>query len=122
MQDKVGIAREETELAEAFDEIQKLKERAERLGAAGSREYNPGWHTTLDLHNLLTVSEAVALAARERKESRGAHARVDHQAKDSQWGTFNLVLKKGRDGTMELRREPIVEIRQDLKDIIEEQG
>ncbi|MEX2049394.1 MAG: FAD-binding protein, partial [Gemmatimonadota bacterium] len=122
MQDKVGIAREEAELAEAFDEIQKLKERAERLGAPGSREYNPGWHTTLDLHNLLTVSEAVALAARERKESRGAHARVDHQAKDPQWGTFNLVLKKGRDGTMELRREPIVEIRQDLKDIIKEQG
>jgi succinate dehydrogenase / fumarate reductase flavoprotein subunit len=122
MQDKVGIAREEAELAEAFDEIQKLKERVERLGAAGSREYNPGWHTTLDLPNLLTVSEAVALAARERKESRGAHARVDHQAKDPQWGTFNLVLKKGRDGTMELRREPIVEIRQDLKDIIKEQG
>jgi succinate dehydrogenase / fumarate reductase flavoprotein subunit len=122
MQEKVGIAREENEIAEAIDEIQKLKERAARMGAGGSREYNPGWHTTLDLDNLLTVSEAVALAARERKESRGAHARVDHQAKDPQWGTFNLVLKKGRDGRMGLRREPIPEMRQDLKDIIKEQG
>jgi len=122
MQDKVGIAREEKELGEAVDEIQQLKARAEKLGAGGSREYNPGWHTTLDLKNLLTVSEAVALAARERKESRGAHARVDHQEKDPKWGTFNLVLKKGRDGRMELRREPISEMRQDLKDIIKEQG
>jgi succinate dehydrogenase / fumarate reductase flavoprotein subunit len=122
MQEKVGIAREENEIAEAIDEIQKLRERAARMGAGGTREYNPGWHTTLDLDNLLTVSEAVALAARERKESRGAHARVDHQAKDPQWGTFNLVLKKGRDGRMEVRREPIPEMRQDLKDIIKEQG
>jgi succinate dehydrogenase / fumarate reductase flavoprotein subunit len=122
MQDKVGIAREERELAEAHDELQKLKDRAAKLGAAGSREYNPGWHTTLDLHNLLVVSEAVALAARERKESRGAHARLDYEDKDPKWGTFNLVLKKGKDGGMELRREPIPEMRQDLKDIIKEQG
>jgi succinate dehydrogenase / fumarate reductase flavoprotein subunit len=122
MQDKVGIAREESELAQAVEEIQKLKERAARMGAGGSREYNPGWHTTLDLHNLLTVSEAVALAARERKESRGAHARVDHQGKDPEWGKYNLVLRKGADGRMEIRKEPISAIRPDLADIIKEQG
>jgi succinate dehydrogenase / fumarate reductase flavoprotein subunit len=68
------------------------------------------------------VSEAVALAARERKESRGAHARADHQAKDAEWGKFNLVIRKARDGSMEIRREPIPQIRQDLQDIIKEQG
>ena len=68
------------------------------------------------------VSEAVALAARERKESRGAHARADYQDKDKAWGTFNLVIRKAKDGSMEIRREPISPIRQDLQDIIKEQG
>jgi succinate dehydrogenase / fumarate reductase flavoprotein subunit len=122
MQDKAGISREHEELDEAVEGIRKLKARAEVMGAGGSREYNPGWHTALDLHNLLTVAEAVALAARERKESRGAHARADYQEKDKTWGTVNLVLKKAKDGSMEIRREPISPIRQDLQDIIKEQG
>jgi succinate dehydrogenase / fumarate reductase flavoprotein subunit len=122
MQDKVGIAREEKELAEALDAIQELKRRADAMGAGGSREYNPGWHTTLDLHNLLTVAEAVALAARERRESRGAHSRVDYQEKKPEWGSFNHVIKKGANGEMEIRREDIPPMRQDLEDIIEEQG
>ena len=122
MQDKVGIAREEAELAEAVEEIEKLKTRATTMGAGGSREYNPGWHTTLDLHSLLTVAEAVAIAARARKESRGAHSRVDHQGKDPEWGKYNLVIKKASDGRMEIRKEAISELRQDLQDIIKEQG
>jgi succinate dehydrogenase / fumarate reductase flavoprotein subunit len=122
MQDKAGIAREEKELTEAVQEIHGLKARAEKMGAGGSREYNPGWHTTLDLENLLTVSEAIALSARERKESRGAHSRVDYQAKDPAWGTFNHVIRKGKDGEMEIRREEIAPLREDLKKIIEEQG
>ena len=122
MQDKVGIAREEAEIAEAVEEIQKLRARATKMGAGGSREYNPGWHTTLDLHSLLTVAEAVAIAARERKESRGAHSRVDHQGKDPEWGKYNLVIKKASDGRMEIRKEAISQIRQDLQDIIKEQG
>jgi len=121
MQDKAGIAREETELAEAADQIQGLKARAEAMGAGGSREFNPGWHTTLDLQHLITVAEAVALAARERKESRGAHSRIDYLAKDPAWATFNHVIKKGTTGEMEIRREEIPPMRQDLKDIIEEQ-
>jgi len=122
MQEKAGISREEKDLTEALDGVRKLKARADEMGCGGSREYNPGWHTALDLQNLLTVSEAVALAARERKESRGAHARADYQDKDKTWGTFNLVIKKAKDGSMEIRREPISPIRQDLQDIIKEQG
>jgi succinate dehydrogenase / fumarate reductase flavoprotein subunit len=122
MQDKAGIAREDQELKEALDQIQALKDRADAMGASGSREYNPGWHTTLDLQNLLTVAEAVALAARTREESRGAHSRIDHLEKKPEWGTFNHVIRKGSGGEMEIRREEIVPLRQDLKDIIEEQG
>jgi succinate dehydrogenase / fumarate reductase flavoprotein subunit len=122
MQEKAGISREEKDLAQALAGISELRSRAAKIGCGGSREYNPGWHTALDLHNLLTVSEAVALAARERKESRGAHARADYQEKDKAWGTFNLVIRKAKDGSMQLRREPLPPIRQDLQDIIKEQG
>jgi succinate dehydrogenase / fumarate reductase flavoprotein subunit len=122
MQDKAGIAREEKELKEALEQIQVLKQRASAMGASGSREYNPGWHTTLDLQNLLTVAEAVALAALERQESRGAHSRIDHLEKKKEWGTFNHVIKKGSSGEMEIRREEIPPMPQELKDIIEEQG
>jgi succinate dehydrogenase / fumarate reductase flavoprotein subunit len=122
MQSNAGIAREEKELREALDQIQGLKARANAMGAGGSREYNPGWHTTLDLQNLLTVAEAVATAALERRESRGAHSRIDYQDKDPAWATFNHVIRRGANGEMEIRREDIPPMRQELKDIIEEQG
>ena len=88
----------------------------------GNREWNSGWHTALDLEPLLTVSEAIALAARERTESRGAHTRDDHPGKNPEWGKYNLIIKKGEDGAMQIRKEEITPLRQDLKEIIEEQG
>ncbi len=86
----------------------------------GNREYNSGWHTALDLHNLLTVSEIVTRAALERKESRGAHFRDDFPAKDDQSGKFNIVARKGPNGEVQLTREPIPPMREDLQQIIEE--
>ena len=122
MQDKVGIIRSPALLAEAIEEIATLKRRAAAVAVTGNREYNPGWHTALDLENLLTVSEAVARAALERSESRGAHTRGDHPGKDSEWATVNLVITKGEDGAMKLRREPVPPLRADLRAIIEEIG
>jgi succinate dehydrogenase / fumarate reductase flavoprotein subunit len=122
MQDKAGIARDEEGLAEAREELAKLKERACKIGASGNREYNPGWHTTLDLPNLFTVAEAIVLAAQARKESRGAHSRIDYLEKKPEWATFNHVISKAPDGEMTIRREEIPPMRQELKDIIEEQG
>ncbi|HET6282735.1 MAG TPA: fumarate reductase/succinate dehydrogenase flavoprotein subunit, partial [Polyangia bacterium] len=84
------------------------------------RDYNPGWHTSLDLHNLLVCSEAITRAAIERKESRGGHFRDDFPDKDPAFGTFNLICKKGPDGRMQLRREVIPPVRPDLKQVIEE--
>src|SRR5262249_40416612 len=82
MQNLVGIVRREDEMVKALDGIQKLRQRASQVGVHGHREYNPGWHTALDLKNLLTVSEAITRSAMDRKESRGGHFREDFPNKD----------------------------------------
>jgi succinate dehydrogenase / fumarate reductase, flavoprotein subunit len=120
MQDLVGIVRQEREMLRALELIQELKVRAARCGVAGNREYNPGWHTAIDLDNLLTVSEMVTRAALQRKESRGAHFREDYPAKDDKSGTFNLLVRKDSAGEMQVTREPIPAMPPELKQIIEE--
>jgi succinate dehydrogenase / fumarate reductase flavoprotein subunit len=120
MQDLVGIVRQEKEMLQALERIEQLKARAQRVGVSGNREYNPGWHTAIDLNNLLTVSEMVTRAALERKESRGAHFRDDCPAKDNKFGSFNIVIRKGADGEPQIMREPIPEMPVELKQIIEE--
>jgi succinate dehydrogenase / fumarate reductase flavoprotein subunit len=120
MQDLVGIVRKQEEIARALEGIQKLWQRAKRAGCSGNREYNPGWHTALDLANLLTVAEAIARSALERKESRGAHFREDYPDKDAAFSKTNMVLRKQPDGTMQVRREPIPEMRAELAQIIQE--
>ncbi len=120
MQDLVGIVRKENEMTRALEGLGKLWGRAKRVGVTGNREYNPGWHTALDLKSLLTVSEAITRSALERKESRGAHFRDDYPNKEAAFGKVNIVLRKERDGSMQLRREPIPEMPAELKQIIEE--
>jgi succinate dehydrogenase / fumarate reductase flavoprotein subunit len=120
MQSLVGIVRSEGEMLQALDELAKLRDRASRVGVTGNREYNAGWHTALDLANLLTVSEAITRAGLERKESRGAHFREDCPDKVAALGAFNIVVRKGRDGEMTIAREPIPEMPAELKKVIEE--
>jgi len=119
MQAKVGIVRNESEMKEALEALQSLAERARRVGVTGHREYNPGWHTALDLRNLLIVSEAVARAALDREESRGAHFREDRPAKDPALDRTRLVIRKSAGG-MELRRETLPPLPEDLRRIVEE--
>jgi succinate dehydrogenase / fumarate reductase flavoprotein subunit len=119
MQDLVGIVRNEDEMKRALDQLAKLRAREQAVGVPGNREYNPGWHTALDLHNLLTVSEAVTRSALERKESRGAHFREDCPDKDAAWGKLNLVVRK-RGFEMQVERVPIPEMPDELKKVIEE--
>ena len=120
MQDLVGIVRKESEIRRALDGLRTLRERAQKVSVTGNREYNPGWHTALDLQSLLTVSEIVARAALERKESRGGHFRDDFPEKDPAYGKFNIVIRKAPGGEMLVTREPIPEMREDLKQIVEE--
>jgi succinate dehydrogenase / fumarate reductase flavoprotein subunit len=121
MQELVGIVRVESEMKRAVEGLAALKARAKQVGAVGNREYNPGWHTALDLEHLLTVAEAVTLAALERKESRGGHFRDDFPNKEASYASFNIVVKKGSDGTMQLERRPIPPLPAPLAAIIEEQ-
>ena len=120
MQDLVGIVRKEDEMVRALEGLQKLKARAATAAAENNREYNPGWHTAIDLRNLLTVAEAVTRAAIERKESRGAQFRDDYPSKSDEYSKFNSILRRNAQGGMDLVRQPITPMPEDLKAIIEE--
>ncbi|MGA3188440.1 MAG: fumarate reductase/succinate dehydrogenase flavoprotein subunit [Bryobacteraceae bacterium] len=120
MQDLVGIVRVEGEMESALGEIAKLKARAVKAGIAGNREYNNGWHTALDLDNLLTVSEIIARAAIERKESRGAHFRDDYPDKSEDWAKYNLRVTKDAGGAPKVERVPIKPLTEEQKLVIEE--
>jgi succinate dehydrogenase / fumarate reductase, flavoprotein subunit len=119
MQRLVGIIRRESELEESLVEIEKLKDRARRLAVEGHRQYNPGWHLAIDLNNMLVVSECVAKAALERKESRGGHTRDDYPGASDSWGTVNLVLTLGDSGEVELERQPLPVMPDELKQLFE---
>jgi succinate dehydrogenase / fumarate reductase flavoprotein subunit len=122
MQDLVGIVRTEDEMQRALVGLKELRERREKISLTGNIDFNPSWHTALDLHNLLNVSEAITLAAIERKESRGGHYREDCPAKESEFAKFNFTIKKGEGGEMQIERVPIPEMPAELKQIIEEMG
>jgi succinate dehydrogenase / fumarate reductase flavoprotein subunit len=120
MQHNVGIVRDEGEMRSALDHLKAFWERVSRVGVTGNRDFNPGWHTALDLKNLLTISEAITRAALERKESRGAQFREDYPEKDERFAKVNAMIRKAEDGTMEVRLEPLPEMPDYLKQIIEE--
>ena len=121
MQRLVGIVRTEAEMQDAVKELGTLVDRARRAGVTGHREYNPGWHTAIDLKHLLTVSEAIARSAIERKESRGGHFREDFPDKNPEYATFNVVTSRRPDGSMEVKRVPLPPLPSELKQIIEDQ-
>ncbi len=120
MQELVGIVRTDKELSEAIGKINGLKELAERAACGGNRGYNPGWHTAIELTHMLTVAEAIAVAARERKESRGGHFREDFPEKGDEFGKINISIKKAADGKLEVKHVPKQKMRDDLQQIIEE--
>jgi succinate dehydrogenase / fumarate reductase, flavoprotein subunit len=120
MQELVGIIRTEGELKSALEKLALLQERVAGVRVEGNRQYNPGWHLALDLGSLLAVSECVATAALERKESRGGHTRDDYPKADPELGKVNMVLRQDG-GKLGLRREPLPEMPEDLRQLFEEQ-
>jgi succinate dehydrogenase / fumarate reductase flavoprotein subunit len=120
MQEEVGIVRTASEMTAALEAIAALRARASRVGVSGNRDYNPGWHTALDLQNLLDVSEAIARSALERTESRGGHFRDDYPGKDAEWGRQNVCVQRAPDGTMRLFRTTIAELPPELARILKE--
>jgi succinate dehydrogenase / fumarate reductase, flavoprotein subunit len=120
MQDLVGIVRTESEMQQALTKIADLQTRAEQVGIAGHRQYNNGWHTAIDLASLLLVSEAITRAALLRKESRGAQFREDFPNKDSEWGKYNIVIKRGADGEMLVEKRALPPMTDELQAVIQE--
>lgn len=119
MQSNVGIFRNEDDLNKGLSELQELKQRAARMRVEGSRLFNPGWHLARDLKSMLTVSEAVALSALERKESRGAHSRIDYPKYDELWGKQNNIVRRDEE-RMALKQRPTTEMPPDLKEILDQ--
>ncbi len=120
MQNLVGIVRLQEEMEKAVEEIAALKQRAAKVGAFGNREYNGGWHAGLDLGNLLTMAEVVAIAGAERKESRGGHFRDDYPNKDPKWAGLNIRIDKAADGGVKVTHVSVAEMPPELKHVIEE--
>jgi succinate dehydrogenase / fumarate reductase flavoprotein subunit len=120
MQELVGIVRLESEMLQALEVVAGLQERASRAGIAGNRQYNNGWHTAMDLENLLTVSEAITRAALLRKESRGAQFREDYPNKDADWGGHNIVVRRAPSGEMLVEKRPVTPVPEDLRQVITE--
>ena len=121
MHNLVGIVRTESEMREALVKIEALNARAATVGVEGHREYHAGWHTAIDVRNMLSISEAIARSAIERKESRGGHFREDYPDKDPAYATFNVCTKRVAGGGMEVSRLPLAPIPDELKQVIEEQ-
>ncbi len=118
MQNLVGIFRIEEDMNKAMGNLEKLKERAARVRVEGSRLFNPGWHLSRDLKSMLTVSEAVTRSAMARKESRGAHSRIDYPKSDEQvWGKqHNLITRDG--DRMKLQQIPVQGMPPELNELL----
>ena len=120
MQNLVGIIRTEKELKQALDKLAMFKQRLTKVSVEGNRQYNPGWHLALDLYSMLAVSEAVTLAAIERKESRGGHTRDDYPKTDPKFAKINVAVRKIK-GELRISQEPLPEMPEELKKLVEEQ-
>jgi succinate dehydrogenase / fumarate reductase flavoprotein subunit len=120
MQDLVGIVRTGNELESALMNIRVLQQEAQAVFAEGNRAYNPGWHTALELPHMLTVAEAIARAALERKESRGGHFREDYAEKSDFFGNVNTSITRNAEGQMEVKTVPKEKMRNDLQAIVDE--
>jgi succinate dehydrogenase / fumarate reductase, flavoprotein subunit len=116
MSTHVGIYREEKEMEEGIEKLQELKEKLKKVGVKGDRAYNPGWHLCRDLRNMLICSEAIARSALSRKESRGAHSRLDFDQTEADWGKLNTSISKNGD-QMKLEHTPLPEMPADLKQL-----
>ncbi len=113
----VGIYREESDLKTGIAKLEELKELAKTVGIKGTKTYNPGWHMCRDLKNMLIASEAIARSALARKESRGAHSRLDFPNTEADWGKVNSSISKEADGKMKLEHTPLPEMPEELKEL-----
>jgi succinate dehydrogenase / fumarate reductase flavoprotein subunit len=120
MQNLVGIFRNREDVLRALGELDKSRQRLARVSVEGSRMFNPGWHLSLELKSMLTISEAVARSALVREESRGAHSRIDFPNLDPAWGSKNNIVRR-EGAAMALRQEALPGMPAELKQILAEE-
>ena len=117
MNNHVGIVREKKELSQGIEKLEALKADIKTVKAHPASQYNPGWNSAIDLSNIIIASEAVAKSALIREESRGGHTRLDFPDETEKGLEYNVVVKKGVDGTMETRKEMRTEAPEHLSKI-----
>tara|TARA_B100000941_G_C28490512_1_gene547660 strand:- start:68 stop:1867 length:1800 start_codon:yes stop_codon:yes gene_type:complete len=105
MEKHVGIVREEKSLDEGIKKLENMEKRLDNVKTTGGREYNPSWHLCLDLKNMVITSLAIAKAAKERKESRGGHTRLDYPKYDAELEKLNIIVRKGPEGINVVKSE-----------------
>ena len=119
MEENVGILREEPKLLEGIKNLEAMTSKLSTVGCKGDRTYNPGWHMCLDLHNMITSSLIAAHAALKRKESRGAHTRLDYPNNDKSITDLLYIIRKGSDGKLTVSEERYPPVPKELQDILD---
>ena len=117
MEAHAGIVRTGEGLEKGIQKLEKIRKKLPNLHAKGDRKYNPGWHLCLDLNNMIITSLALANAALERKESRGAHTRLDYPNYDDDLGKVNMIIRPSPEG-LSVIKSPLSKMPDDLNDYV----
>jgi succinate dehydrogenase / fumarate reductase flavoprotein subunit len=117
MQTLVGIFRTEKDLDDAIGRLADLRRRWPAIRVKGGRAYNPGWGLVYELRNMLLVSEAIARSAKQRRESRGAHSRIDFPEADEKWAKLNSVVLMAGDA-MKVKTARLPALSNELRQLI----
>jgi succinate dehydrogenase / fumarate reductase flavoprotein subunit len=120
MNDLVGIIRDGQEMKEAIEKLENLKQKTKNIGVDGGKQFNPGWHLSLDLQNMLLVSESIAKSALVREESRGGHTRNDFPTMDKNWRSKHVICS-WNGSKIETRIETIVPMPKELAELFEKE-
>ena len=120
MNDLVGIIRDGSEMRDAITKLEGLKKRAKNVTVQGERQFNPGWHLSLDLENMLLVSESIAKSALVREESRGGHTRNDFPTMDKNWRPKH-VINSWNGSSVETKIESIPPMPKELAGLFEKE-
>ncbi len=117
MEEHVGIIRDEERLDEGISKLNELKQKAKKMAASGARAFNAGWRECFDVRNLIDVGLAIANSAKERKESRGAHSRIDYTEPEDQFDRTKVIIR-ALDDQLETERKELPEMDEELQDLV----